>query len=78
MQKHHEQISWTTKSTKCYMYGKIGATLADLGLGLMIIRCSRRRSDDERKLCRRVHIHTSASGVAGKTESAPGALFVTS
>jgi hypothetical protein len=33
VQKHHEQISWTMKSTRCYMYGD-GLRLMALGLGL--------------------------------------------
>ena len=37
MQKHHEQNSWTTKSTRCYMYGKIGVRSADRGPRLVII-----------------------------------------
>ena len=37
MQKHHEQISWTTKSTRCYMYVEIESVSC---LGLQIGVCS--------------------------------------
>jgi hypothetical protein len=46
VQKHHEQISWTIKSTRCYMYGEIGARSAGPGPGLVIIWCSGNREHE--------------------------------
>jgi hypothetical protein len=47
VQKHHEQISWTMKSTRCYMYGD-GLGLMALGLGLGKLSVPWERKDGAR------------------------------